>query len=557
MSVQAKSPPADALAPRLPQGGVWMAVERLLVRAGDRLNPILVKESRQALKSRQFVITFALVLIFGWVWSILGLGWLSPNAMYSNQGSGMFAGYYLILAFPLLVIVPFGAFRSLASEQEDRTYELLSITALSPRQIVSGKLGSAVAQMLVYLSAISPCLAFTYLLRGIDALTMLYVLFWTILASLGLAMLALLVGTLTDERHWQVVLSVVLIVGLLLAFWLACMIVFNGMLFSFGMPFSDPTFWQISAAFLTGFATYFALVYYAAVARVTFASDNRSTRLRVIMLVQHMLFAGWMTWAWIVSGGEYEVVLTFLALAVLHWFAMGAMMTGETTELSLRVRRSLPQSFLGRAVLTWFNPGPGTGYLFAVCGALGALVLGFLAVVLRDIYPFPQTFRGRSGDAAILAFGALAVSYLVIYLGAGLFVLRLLRRAGQSGMLLTILIHIMLALTGCGMPVVVQMMSENWYRTGYSLLQMSNAVWTLAYMVGGTTLPVEAPLLLTLVPLAALGVFVLNLPEIVREVRFVRMSKPARVAEEDAELAARLAPPPQPKRISPWDVVEG
>ena len=40
----------------------------------------------------------------------------------------MMSGYYCILAFPLLVIVPFSAFRSLAAEREDGTYELLSIT---------------------------------------------------------------------------------------------------------------------------------------------------------------------------------------------------------------------------------------------------------------------------------------------------------------------------------------------------------------------------------------------------------------------------------------------
>lgn len=554
MSVQVESPPAESAVVKAPPRGVWAAVEDLLDRLGDRLNPILVKESRQALKSRQFVITFALVLIFGWAWSVLGLGWMGPDERYTSQGSGMFAGYYLILAFPLLVIVPFGAFRSLALEQEDRTYELLSITALSPRQIVGGKLVSAVAQMLIYLSAVSPCLAFTYMLRGIDAPTILFVIFYTVLGSLGLSMIALLIGTLTDERHWQVVLSVGLIVGLLLAFWMACMMVFGGLFSLGGMPFTDPVFWQINAALLTGYVTYFALVFYAAVARITFASDNRSTRLRVLMLLQHVLFAGWMTWAWIYADGESEVIFFFLFFALFHWYVLGAMMTGESTELSLRVRRSLPQSFLGRAFLTWFNPGPGTGYLFAVSGAIGALVLAYFAVVARGLVPLARSWQGGE-TAAILSFGALGAAYLMIYLGGGLLLLRLLRRIGHSGMLLTILIHILLVLLGCGMPVVVQMMSPDWYQTGYTLLQISNAFWTLAHVVDRTALPIEAPILLTFVPLAAAGIFLLNLPGIVREVRFVRMAKPPRVEEEDAELAAQTAPPPEPKQISPWDVV--
>lgn len=533
-----------------------MEVDRMLARGGDLLNPILIKESRQSLKSRQFVVTFALVLIFAWGWSILGVSWLGPDALYSNPGGGMFAGYYLILAFPLLVIVPFGAFRSLASEQEDRTYELLSITALSPRQIVRGKLGSAVAQMLVYLSAIAPCLAFTYLLRGIDAPTILYVIFWTALGSLGLSMVSLLIGALTSQRHWQVVLSVALIVGLLLVFWIAAVIVFDWMFFASEASFSDPVFWQINAALLTGCLAYFALVYEAAVAKITFASDNRSTRLRGIMVAQHVLFAGWMTHAWIYAGGESEVVLVFVSFAMVHWFVMGAMMTGETTQLSQRVRRSLPQSFLGRALLTWFNPGPGAGYLLAVCGGLGAVVLAMLAVTAKDLYPLPTSSGWQSGESlVVVAFAMLAVCYLVIYLGAGLFVLRWLRRLGHSGLLLTLLIHLMLVLVGCGMPVVIQMMSPDWYRAGYSMLQVSNAMWTLAHVGDGTTLPLEAPILLVILPVAAVVVFVLNLPEIVREVRFVRAARPVRVAEEDAELAAKLVPPSRPKQISPWDVI--
>ena len=75
----------------------------------------------------------------------------------------MLCGYFIILTIPVLIIVPFSAFRSLAAEREDGTFELLSITALSSRQIVTGKLGSAMLQMLIYYSALAPCIAFTYL----------------------------------------------------------------------------------------------------------------------------------------------------------------------------------------------------------------------------------------------------------------------------------------------------------------------------------------------------------------------------------------------------------
>ncbi len=534
----------------------WLAAAgRLLIRVGDRLNPILVKEARQALKSRQFVITFGLLLVCGWVWSILGLALMGPEVSYAPRGPQMFMGYEMILAFPLLVIVPFGAFRSLASEQEERTYELLSITALSPPQIVSGKLGSAGVQMIIYLSAISPCLAFTYMLRGIAFPTILFLQLYLVLGSLGLAMIGLLAGTLTSEKHWQVVLSVLLIVGLIAAFWGAwglCYVV----MWEEDLPVESSEFWQFNGVLVTAYLTYFALLFYAAVARITFASDNRSTRLRVVMVTQHVCLTAWMAWGFVAYEPVSEMLLMLLTFIGLHWYAMGALMTGESAELSPRVKRRLPQSFLGRVFLTWFNPGPGTGYLFAICGVLGALLLVVIAVSLRHTVGFGVVTRSWSGGDSerLLTFGVLTVAYVAAYLGAGLLLIRLLRRLGQMGIFVALLVQAVLLFAGCAVPAVLQTLSPQYYTYGgdYSLVHVTNPFWTLLHVGERSTLPADTPLLLILVPLAGLVAFALNLPAVLREVRHVRIAKPERVAEEDAELAAEAAPP-QPTRLSPWD----
>lgn len=535
--------------------GAWAAVDRLLAHASDWLNPILVKETRQALKSRQFVVTFGLLLIVAWGWSMLGVAMMGPEASYGVQrGSYLFVGYYVILALPLLVIVPYGAFRSLAAEQEDRTFELMSITTLDPRQIVSGKLGSAVLQMLIYLSAVAPCIAFTYMLRGIALPTIFFLLFYTFLGSLGLSLAGLLVGTLTDEKHWQSVLSVLVVLGLLIAFWSACALAVEVVDYSdFGV--TEREFWIANAAFLSAYVSYFALVYFAAAAQLSFPSDNRSTRLRVTMLGQFLLFVGWMSWVWVTDGPDEDMLTFFLVVVGLHWYGMGALMTGESAQLSYRVRRSLPQSFLGRAFLTWFNPGPGTGYVFALCGMLAGLLLVCLALASAHVLPNPRRpfATGRATD--VLTFGTLAFCYMTIFLGLGLVLIRLTRRFSRAGLGLSVLVQVMLVLLGCGVPLVIQLSSPRWYGSGYSLLQITNVFWTL-YAASETRAGfVYGPVLLAVLPLAALAVFVLNLPAIVREVRFVRLPKPQRVAEEDAQQAAVLRPP-QPVQISPWDVQE-
>ena len=110
-----------------------------LERLGDRFNPIVVKEVRQALKSRQFVVTFLLLLLAAWAGSIVGVSVLGESIDYGSPAVIFYAGFLFALCAASLVIVPFSTFRSIVEERTETTLELLQITALSPVQIVRGK----------------------------------------------------------------------------------------------------------------------------------------------------------------------------------------------------------------------------------------------------------------------------------------------------------------------------------------------------------------------------------------------------------------------------------
>ena len=546
--------------PDLPSTGrrLWAIVERLLVWGGDRLNPILVKETRQALKSRQFMLTFGLLLLCGWIWSILGVAVIGPDIHYGAKGPTMFIGYFCILAFPLLVIVPFGAFRSLTTEQEDRTYELLSITSLRPRQIVSGKLGSAFLQMAIYLSAISPCLGFTYMLRGIDFPTIIAFLFYLILASAGCSVVGLLLSTLTSSKHWQTVLSVFVIGGLLGGFWTACFIVaecFDGG--GTSVPLDDKWFWIGNAMFLTAYFSYFALVFFASAAQLTFAADNRSTRLRIVMVVQHALLSGWMAWVWLSEYGEEEVLLAYMIFIGLQWYVLGGLMTGESPELSPRAKRNLPQSLLGRVFLAGLYPGPGTGYMLAVSGMLAGVVMVVAAVLFAGIagnlglYDFHRMSFNQATNA--IAIGGIGFFYTLIYLGLGLLLLRIVKRYMRPNILLAALTQVTLLMVGCGVPLIVQLSLSSLRRADYSMVQIASPIWTLAYLIDRNSMRPETPSLLVILLIVALAVFLFNVPDVARQVRAIRVAKPHRVAEEDAELDELKYGPREPQRSSPWD----
>ncbi len=448
-------PPADgpaAIADSLALGPAghraarsWARFERLLERGGEHLNPILIKEARQALKSRQFTVTFALVLGASWGWSFLGIALIGPQVYYAAHGPGLLFGYAVILLFALVIVVPYSAFRSLAGELEDHTYELLSITALKARQIIGGKLATSFLQILVFLSAISPCIAFTYLLRGVDILTILMLVVYTTLASLGLSLIGLLLATCAMERYRQVVASVMLVLALGGLFLFGCAMVQESLR---GMPAVElEQFFIANAALLTGYASYFVLLYLAAAAQLSFASSNRSSALRIVMVVQQALFCGWMAYVWLENERRVEIVMFVLLCSGLHWYAMGTFLTGEPERLSPRVKRDLPQSFLGRALLTWFNPGAGTGYVFAIANFLTVALLAQIAV--RFCLESPGRPLWTPVDSVFCA-GLVGLCYLVIYLGLGKLLLSAVRNVPPEGVGVVLRVGLNLLLVAAG-----------------------------------------------------------------------------------------------------------
>ncbi len=518
---------SNPFGPSYRQPGTPGRFDAAVDRLSERLNPILVKEARQALKSRQFVITFSLLLICGWAWSLLGIALASPAIYYAPGGTFMLMGYYFVLAAPVLVVVPFSAFRSLASEREDGTFELLSITVLSSRQIVTGKLGSAMLQMVVYYSALAPCIAFTYLLRGIDIFTIGFVLFHTFATSVLLASLGLVVATVTRSRQWQVVLSVLLLIGLLLVAIIWSVSAVNIIFAGSSMPYQTLDFWTANLAvvcFTVSFVVLFVLV---AAAMLSFASDNRSTKLRVVMMVQQLLWIGWMTYCWLRSEAE-EVLFVFLIFPAIYWYLVGSLMVGENAQLSPRVKRTLPHSFLGRMMLTWFNPGSGTGYAFAVANMA---TLTFVMAGLAIVSGMAAMAGGPSNDDWVL-FSLLITSYLVTYLGVTRLIVLALRQIAYVGMIVPFLMGIFVALLGCAVPAFLQAWWFGYSELEYTPFQATNWMWTLTEAgEGGIWATPSVPIGMGVVAILVYG---LNLLFAMFEVESVRQATPQRVLDDES-----------------------
>jgi hypothetical protein len=538
--IDSPKPSGDA---RLEQ--TWYKVESFLDRVGDLLNPILVKEARQAMKSRQFVVTFSLLLIFGWLWTLIFIALSVPDIFFAPVGPAVLTGYYVVLSIPLLIVVPYASFRSLAAEREDGTYELLSITSLSAWQIVLGKLGSAVLQMIVYYSALAPCIAFTYLLRGIDVLTIATFLFYTFLASLGLSIIGLMMATVTRARHWQVLLSVVLVMALLVFAFVWDFVVLAAVVNRQSPPFDSLDFWMANLCGISFYVPIVVLLLLIAAGQITFASENRSGPIRVMLVVLQMLLVGWFTYYWLRN--DFGNLLFFeVSIAAAFWAVVGAFLTGETAQLSPRAKRRLPQSFLGRMAFTWFNPGSGTGYVFAMLNLLGVLLAAMIGVNAA----WMSGYEFQPDLPEFFYFSICLVGYVMGYLGLVRLVVVALRRVTHVGMLATFLCQVIVVSGAVLFPYLLHVVSVwgDFSNSYYTLLQLPNWVWTLYEVYNRTTF--TGLELSAFIGLVGTLIFLINLVVAAREVEHVRTAAPERVVEDELAQHPDYAPK---KKKNPWD----
>lgn len=359
-------------------------VDQKLSWLSEFFSPILVKETRQSLKSRQFFWTFFLLLSATAIWSILGFS--MGQVQMSNPGQFLLSGYWAILGFPLAIIIPFTVFRSLASEYENNTIQLVSITTMRPFQIVVGKVGSAVLQMLVYFSVLAPCVCFTYLLRGVDLMHVGFGLGISFFGSLGLSMLGLFLAGITHSNVIRIGVSVIFIFGLFMAY-----LGFTNLMAMVGTGYGpDP---EMLSSLLFGMsAAFFAigfLAFSAATAQISFPADNRSSLPRIATLVFNVVLISLFGLV-LLSSAQMEFVWICHIFVCHVWLIFGAMMCGENPFMSPRVRRSLPSSIFGRSFLSFLLPGPGRGYLFAMINLWGWTVIMLLYVwfgeSMFDIY---------------------------------------------------------------------------------------------------------------------------------------------------------------------------
>jgi len=339
---------------------------KYLEKAGDYLNAILVKETRQSLKSRQFIVTFMLLLLASWLISVFMIAVWGDSINYGSSGQTLFYAYFIVLSVAVTVIVPFGAYRSLLGEKEQNTFDALRITSLTPWQIVWGKLLSALLQVFIFYSAIAPFIAFTSLLEGFELPSVAFVLVCGLLASLSLIIFSLMISTFATQRHWQGILSIMLLIGLL--FVMSMFLSMTGALVAQPPPFDRTDFWWGMGIVLLYVLSYCWLFLQITSAQLTFESGNRSTGIRLTSTVQLVLIWGVIGASiWYSSMGlDRELFITISGLSLMHFIILGLVAATEEDYLSRRIRKSMSRRLLVRLLIAPFMPGGARGLIYVL-----------------------------------------------------------------------------------------------------------------------------------------------------------------------------------------------
>jgi hypothetical protein len=387
--------------PQLPLSKIASEKEGVFGKLNEWLSewcsPILVKETRQALKSKQFLYTYCLLLITVAIWVVIGIGWNQwSGSEQMPSGRDLLYGMLVIIAVPLGIVIPFSAFRSLANEFDEGTIQLVSITTMKPYQIVLGKLGSALLQMLVYLSVMAPCMLLAYMLRGVSLPQILWAIGFSMWGSFCLTVLGLFLGGLIKGRGFNTFVSVAFVLAL--AFlnysWYWIIDEFIRM-----TPPSESHFDKAMFLLFAHSGAFALLFLVAATTQISFRADNHATPIRIAMMIHQALFLGTLVALVSLQGSlPRKVSCGFMMIAAHYWLAMGFLMVGEQSELSRRIQRTLPTTFSGRTFSSLLYPGAGRGYLFAVAMIWGVnltiALVGFLQeeIVMIQGGPLISTF---------------------------------------------------------------------------------------------------------------------------------------------------------------------
>ena len=322
----------------------------------DRTNPIMLRESRELVRSRFAVgimMTFLLVILL--VSSIFVILTANMNKGFS-LGKTLFQICFSLLVYTTILFIPaYTAFPFLKQTRKNGL-DLLFMSTIKPRSIILGKMISAFWMLVLLFSVSMPFLFFTTFLRGVglsEVFMSLFVLMITVLlVTMGCLILVCLPTSL--------VFTSLLALGYFLFLFMI-----SGVISSF-LAFSHFDFGHVMLGFGLGGLLFLPIGGALATYLISPAVSNRAFPLRLTFTI-----------CWVISGivaAIADVMTTKLGDFIILWAVWSLFFiiftvlfcNSEPSVLTPRVQRSIPKRVFFRWLVFPFFTGPVSAWVWCL-----------------------------------------------------------------------------------------------------------------------------------------------------------------------------------------------
>ncbi|MEI8234508.1 MAG: hypothetical protein WCH57_07445 [Verrucomicrobiota bacterium] len=316
----------------------------------DWFSPIIVKELRQGMRSRAFLLIFLAIQFFMIVCVIGSLGDGSHEA-----AAGFF---WTFIGAAILFAMPLRGLAALNGEMKGNTLELMLLTQLSAWRITAGKWLALVLQTLLLVCAVLPYVVLRYFLGGVNLVDDLVLLGLLLIGSALATALAIGFSGFMQSLVGRIGIGVLFFAG----FYLVPLLLFN--ISRRGGTSPSVSSWLAAAAVLGPLLV--LELFELGVGKIAPSAENHCTRKR---LIAASLLAASILLGRALHEPAFLLILGGIAAAPI---CLGALVEETPFVPSLYLpflRRGLP----GRAFGRLFYPGWASGLWFVLLAIAATL----------------------------------------------------------------------------------------------------------------------------------------------------------------------------------------
>lgn len=340
----------------------------------DHINPIVVKELRQAVRSSFVTVVINVLLLIEL--AIVTINLLGSTDRSFTMGRNVFTGLHFLLLIVSVIFVPIYVGVRFAAERSAQNVDLMFTTTISPLSIIWGKFLSGAIIAALLFSTAGPFMVLTYMLRGIDVPTILVIVgidFLAVLATIQFAILVMSGSISLAARGGLLVLCLILFPYVIFGVGAGTMSFLYG--YS-GSWWRSDEYWLYIIGFLLLNVAYHVGMMLASAAVVSPPTSNRSMGIRIFLVIT------WIVWGIIcgvIAGvrGENEWMLLWAIASISVCCLMLLVVICERDRWGVRVLTTVPANPIKRFIAFLFYSGSAGGLLMSllVMGATLGVVM--------------------------------------------------------------------------------------------------------------------------------------------------------------------------------------